>query len=156
MNDNYRNSPSALAALEPLPEVTETDSDSSWLLFLSLQTRGTELFARTTPSGLDLLPEDAHGTGILAVQEVMSEARRFNRVAPLEPHWQRLCTLLQEATGRQPPPPMTAGESAGTPALVKRIRIRDQVEWADQHGQLGAVLDFFQALPEEHWLHIGR
>jgi hypothetical protein len=153
---NYRNTPSALASLEPLPDVVETDTESSWLLFLSLQSRGSELFSATGSAGLASAGRKASRGEPLTVQDVMTEARRHNRMAPLEPHWQRLCDLLHKATGSQPPPPMTPRESAGTPPLAKRIRVRDQVEWAAQHGQLSAVLGFFRSLREDDWLHIGR
>jgi hypothetical protein len=153
--DNYRYTPSALAALEPLPEVKETNSESSWQLFVQLQSQSSD-FTPTTPSTLSPLTEQATKSGGISVQDVMAEARRHNRVCPLQPHWNRLCVVLREATGSEPPPPMSAEESAGTPPLVKRIRVRDQVEWAEQHGRLREVMAFFQSLREEQWLHIGR
>ena len=153
---NYRNTPSALASLEPLPEVRETDTESSWLLFLSLQSRAADLYVQTLPAGLEPVAGDGAPADALSVQDVMVEARRHNRVAPLEPYWRHLCEMLQKRAGLQPPPPMTAQEAVGTPPLAKRIRIRDQVEWAEKHGQLPAVLGFFRSLSEEQWMHIGR
>jgi hypothetical protein len=158
LNDmgNYRNTPSVLAALEPLPEVVETNTDSSWMLFHSLQSQAAELYAPTQPAELASAAAGAAPGEPLSVQDVMTEARRHNRIAPQEPHWGRLCDLLQKATGSQPPPPMTPHEAAGTPPLAKRIRVRDQVEWAEKHGQLPTVLGFFRSLPEDQWMHIGR
>ena len=158
MNDmgNYRKTPSALAALEPLPEVRETDTDSSWHLFLTLQSQAAELYMPTEPAGLTPTGVDGARAEPLSVHYVMTEARRHNRVAPLEPYWRSMCEILHKRAGSQPPPPMTAQEAADTPPLAKRIRIRDQVEWADRHGQLPAVLGYFRSLSEEHWMHIGR
>jgi hypothetical protein len=38
--------------------------------------------------------------------------------------------------------------------MQKRLRLRDQIEWAEQAGVLAAVHDFLAALPEEQWLHM--
>jgi hypothetical protein len=144
----HRNGPSLLASLEPLPEVRETDTESSWLLFLALQSED-----RTAAPPAESLPLVR-----LTVQDVMVEARRYNRVCPQEPQWQRLHALLlqQPAPEEPPPPPMTPSEAAVAPPLAKRLRVRDQVEWAERHGLLREVLGFLRSLPEEDWLHIGR
>jgi hypothetical protein len=157
-NTDYRNTPSILATLECLPEVVEKNTDSSWQLFVTLQSRGESVFQRTLPSGVqDLGTVEQAATGDITVQEVMAEARRLNRIAPLQPHWHRLYLLLKEsAQGAEPPAAMTVDEAARTPPLVRRIRVRDQVEWAEQHGQLAAVLRFFRGLSEEEWAHMGR
>jgi hypothetical protein len=153
--ENYRNTPSALAALEALPEVVESNSDSSWRMFLALQASNGDDFSPTQPFGPSSLRAQSQA-GRVTVQEVMVEARRHNRVAPLAQHWQRLYEMLKSATGGEPPEPMSGEELATSPPLVRRIRIRDQVEWAAEHAQLQLVLSFFQSLPEEHWVHIGR
>jgi hypothetical protein len=153
--DSYRNTPSILATLECLPEVHEKDSDSSWQMFLALQNQ--DPYAPTQPSDMQALQASVAGASSqLTVHEVMLEARRLNRVAPCEPRWQQLHVLLKAAGRGDPPPPMTGVEASATPPLVKRIRIRDQVEWAAQHGLLEQVLGFFTALPENDWVHIGR
>lgn len=152
--DSYRNTPSILATLECLPEVVEKDSDSSWQTFLALQRE--DPYAPTQPSGMQAMEASLRPASHLTVHDVMTEARRLNRVAPCEPRWQQLHVLLKAAGRGDPPPPMTGREASATPPLVKRIRIRDQVEWAAEHGLLERVLQFFNALPENDWVHIGR
>jgi hypothetical protein len=138
-------STSVLADLGPLPEVVESNSETSWNAFLQAQASQERSLA-TRPRGA---PE-----ATLSVQEVMSEARRNNRICPRVPHWQALCALLGELTGAQPPGAISGNEAKQAPPLVKRIRVRDQVEWAARHGQLPQVLRFFQSLPEDRWHHM--
>jgi hypothetical protein len=156
--DGYRNTPSILATLQCLPEVEETNSESAWQMFLALQSGEGPPFSPTQPSGAQPLHADldARCAGLLTVQDVMVEARRLNRVSPCEPEWQNLHVLMKAAGVGEPPPPMTGPEASATPALVRRIRIRDQVEWAAQHGVLDRVFHFFKSLPEHRWVHIGK
>jgi hypothetical protein len=37
--------------------------------------------------------------------------------------------------------------------MQKRLRLRDQIEWAERAGALMAVYDFLLGLPEEQWFH---
>lgn len=157
--DSYRNTPSILATLECLPEVVETNSESAWQMFQALQSGSNDpsWYSPTQPSDLQAqgaaaLPDE----GPLTVQAVMIEARRLNRVAPCAPEWERLHDLLKSAGGANPPPPFTGPEASATPPLVQRMRIRDQVEWAAQHGLLQRLFDFLQSLPESRWVHMGR
>jgi hypothetical protein len=155
--DSYRNTPSILATLQCLPEVVETDSDSSWQMFLALQSQDQSPYAPTQPSDMQALYASPPGApSRLTVQDVMTEARRQNRVAPCEQRWQQLHVLLKAAGRGEPPPPIAGAEASATPPLVKRIRVRDQVEWAAQHGLLEGLYQFFTALPENQWLHMGR
>lgn len=159
MNDttSYRHVPTVLADLGPLPEVVESNSDSTWKMFLSLQSTQGQTFLHTEPSGvMPFWSEESQGDATLTVQDVMVEARRSNRVCPNPPQWQRFHALLKEATGAEAPPPLSRAEAAATPPLVKRIRVRDQVEWAAERGQLSLALGFFRSLPEDQWVHIGR
>ena len=157
--DSYRNTPSILATLECLPEVVETNSESAWQMFQALQSGSNDpsWYSPTQPS--DLQAQDAAalpGEGPLTVQTVMIEARRLNRVAPCAPEWARLHDLLASAGCGNPPPPFTGQEASAIPPLVQRMRVRDQVEWAAQHGLLQGLFDFLQSLPESRWVHMGR
>jgi hypothetical protein len=155
--DAYRNSPSILATLECLPEVVETNSESCWQLFLALQSQDKSSFSPTQPSDMPPLQvQAAKSDALWTVQDVMAEARRFNRVSPCEPEWQKLYDLLKASGAGEPPPPITGEEASSTPALVQRIRIRDQVEWAAEHGMLDRVFHFFKSLAEDRWVHIGK
>jgi hypothetical protein len=155
--DSYRNTPSILATLQCLPEVVEKNTDSSWQMFLALQSQDEAPYAPTQPSDMQALYASPHvDQSRLTVSDVMIEARRLNRVAPCEPRWQQLHVLLKAAGRGDPPPPLAGLEGSATPPLVKRIRVRDQVEWAAENGLLEPLLQFFISLPENQWVHIGR
>lgn len=151
----YRTRTSVLADLGPLPEVTETNSETLWKMFVELDEQHSAGFLKTVPSAVATL--GAHDTPrpeTLSVQSVMTEARRHNRVCPMEREWMRLYAILQTA-GPDAPAPLTGSEFRRSPPLVRRIRVRDQVEWAARHGVLGEVHSLLEALPEDHWVHMG-
>ncbi len=95
-----------------------------------------------------------------SLDEVMLLARRNNRACPLPAPWAALHALLppRPAAGRSmPPPPPVDGPAWGaTSAMQKRLRLRDQIEWADRAGVLQEVFGFLSALPEEQWHHFGE
>lgn len=154
----------------PLPEVQECDSETAWAEFERLHAQDRPLahpvdtaFAPTVPASLPL-PSTAQRTSharapqALTLQDVMTEARRFNRVCPLPGPWQALYDLLpgKIMTGRawQPPPPISGPAWQATSAMPKRMCLRDHIEWAEHHGALEAVMRFLQALPESQWHHL--
>lgn len=146
---------SGLADLGPLPDVAETDSETLLKMFVELDEQHSAGFLKTLPSSLAALQQcSGDALDAISVQYVMSEARRNNRVCPVEAEWRRLHSLLA-AAGAEPPPPLHGMELRRSPPLVRRIRVRDQVEWAAQHGVLREVLSFIQSLGEEQWLHMG-
>lgn len=141
---------SVLADLGPLPEVVETNSETAWQTFLQLNARQTAAFTETVPSTL------AHLQLGITVDDVMVEARRFNRICPSEPNWSRLCSLLRDAVGLEPPPAIGGAEARITSKLAKRIRVRDQVEWAAHNGALQLMATFMGSLSEDQWIHMGQ
>lgn len=145
---------SVLADLGPLPEVVESDSETVWQTFLRLQAHEKEAgFSETSPSRQagPYLPGQA-----CTVDDVMLEVRRSNRICPVEPQWIRLCSLLRDAAGLEPPAAICGADARTTPKLTKRIRIRDQVEWAAQHGALHLLAAFIAEIPEDQWVHLGQ
>jgi hypothetical protein len=152
----YRTKTTVLADLGPLPEVVETNSETLWKMFVELDEEHTAGFLKTTPSSIAELGADGsqHADG-LSVQAVMTEARRNNRVCPIESEWRRLHAFLTSVNADDAPPPLTGAEYRRSAPLVRRIRVRDQVEWAAQHGLLRDLLSFIESLPEDHWIHMG-
>lgn len=150
-----RPSSSKLADLGPLPEVRECNRETTWQLFLALQS-GTDAFPHTEPFTPThaALREPQPLDGELGVHDVLNEARRNNRVSPTDPHWAKLRELLKDATGFEPPPCAPTTETV--PRLVKRMLLRDQIEWAADHGYLTLAMRFLHALPEEQWVHMTR
>jgi hypothetical protein len=146
--------PARLTDLGPLPEVRECNRETTWALFQALQ--AGESYQETQPiNSLDIETRaDAPRGPDPEVQDVLNEARRNNRVSPTDVHWARLRELLKGATGFEPPACAAAGQSV--PRLVRRMLLRDQIEWAADHGYLALTFRFLKALPEEQWLHMGR
>lgn len=164
----------------PTPDAQEKDTDTAWQLFHELTEKQDARFSPTTPgSGPAPLP-DATTTPApgyettapatmrnsaadrreapLGIDELMIEARRNNRVCPRLEDWLKLYALLpgkQEVEGRmQPPPPISPQAWRVTSAMVKRLCLRDHLEWAVSHDAVMPVLMFLRALPEDHWLHM--
>jgi hypothetical protein len=157
MDEHSRKRPKTtiLADLGPLPEVVETNSETLWKMFVELDEQHRAGFLNTAPFLGGTSTPATQAAMALSVQVVMTEARRNNRVCPIASEWARLYGVLQSA-GTDAPPPLTGMELRRSPPLVRRIRVRDQVEWASQHGVLTEVFSFIEALPEDHWLHMGE
>ena len=153
---NFRSTRTAvLTDLGPLPEVLESNSETTWRMFTELQAQDSCRFMKTQPSSLVPLGDaPSQARSMLAVDEVMCEVRRYNRVCPLEPQWRLLGDLLRDA-GAGAPTALTGPEFRRTPPLAKRSRVREQVEWAAHHGMLREVFSFFTSLPEGDWVHMG-
>lgn len=165
----------------PMPDALEKDTDTAWALFNELAGTQEARFSATTPGSVPApLPEPPaaapapgyettapaamRGPGSggaeapLGIDELMIEARRNNRVCPRLEDWQKLYGLLpgkQEVDGRmQPPPPISPQAWRVTSAMVKRLCLRDHLEWAVSQEAVVPVLMFLRGLPEEHWLHM--
>lgn len=149
-----RTASSRLTDLGPLPEVRECNRETTWALFQALQ--AGEPYQETQP--ITFLENEARadsgGGADPQVQDVLNEARRNNRVSPTDAQWGKLWELLKGATGFEPPP--CAPTSEAVPRLVKRMLLRDQIEWAADHGYLALAFRFLKALPEDQWLHMSR
>ena len=144
-----------IADLGPLPEVSESNSETTWRMFQELQSQHGSQFLRTEPSSLAPLAGGGEpAPARLTVDDVMFEARRGNRVCPKEAQWCLLQQLL-ETGGPDAPAALAGPEFRRTPSLVKRTRVREQVEWAARCGILHLVFGFFRSLPEDDWVHIG-
>jgi hypothetical protein len=119
-------------------------------------------FAPTEPAPLlrsPPAPPPISAASRAKLEQALAEARRFNRVCPQPVHWQRLYDMLPNkvTTGRHPHPPPPIGGSAwqATPALPKRLCLRDHLEWADSQGVLDEVMVFLKSLREDDWHHMG-
>lgn len=152
------------------PPAVESTSDTLWNEFNKLQ--GTAVaapastqcdpFAPTVPDDIDRqAPACAPALSLvstLTAQEVMVEARRFNRVCPQPAEWMALYDMLpgkvQQGRIWQPPPPVSGLAWSATPPMAKRILLRDHIEWAEQHGAIGEVMTYLKSLAETQWYHM--
>jgi hypothetical protein len=157
LQEDFRIKSSVLADLGPLPEVVETDSETAWGTFVQLEARYSAEFPRTTPSPLADLRHfrNPRPPSDVSVDDVMAQARRYNRVCPVEAEWLRLQAVLTDYGGSDAPAAMQGAALRSTPALAKRMAVRDQVEWAAQRCCLPQVYAFLEALPEDRWIHMG-
>lgn len=149
-----------------VPPAVESNSETLWNEFNKLQAPPTtaqpaDAFASTVPENLGQVPPAPAPLSLvstLTAQDVMVEARRFNRVCPKPDEWMALYEMLpgkvQQGRLWQPPPPVTGPAWAVTPPMAKRIVLRDHIEWAEQHGALGPVMTFLQSLAESQWHHM--
>lgn len=160
------------------PEAKISDTETAWALWQELSTppdttftptqpvslpmplpKGDPRYATTVPSALTkrapAIAPPAPAVRRASVTEVLAEARRNNRVCPQPRAWQALYEMLpakrQVEHGWEPPPPLTGSAWARTPALAKRMCLRDHIEWAERQGCLDEVFDFLKALPEDGW-----
>lgn len=169
----------------PAPEAQELDSEAAWEEFERLYTQEVQDSVRPTPAAAPATspqaetqpggfqptqPMFAPGSPApvadppalaplpLTAQDVMVEARRFNRVCPKPQAWQRLYELIPgkivHGPSHQPSPPLLGDAWHATSAMPKRMCLRDQIEWAEHHGALEAVMQFIKSLPEDEWHHV--
>ena len=92
----------------------------------------------------------------LSLDEVMLVARRNNRACPLPGPWKTLYQkLLEQAPDARTavPPPVDGPAWDAVSPMQKRLRLRDQLEWAERVGALSAVHAMLVALDEGEWLH---
>jgi hypothetical protein len=165
-----------------VPEATELTGDDGWALWDHAVDALNARFVETAPSSMPMrlaggdpryaqtmpaplprrLPPKAAPTNVHrepALDEVLLEARRGNRVCPVPEKWLLLYEILQIAAAGKPwplpAPPLTGKGWTGTRALAKRMCFREQLEWAAAHGCVGKVFDFLQNLPESDWHYMG-
>lgn len=161
------------------PMALEEDTPSAWARFEELQKAHEAGFQHTQPAtrpqapatnfaatepmalpGTGSVPQQRPATGRKAsMDEALIIARRNNRACPVPAQWAALHRLLpvRTAEGRTfaAPPPVDGAAWGSTSAMQKRLRLRDQIEWADRSGALQPVFEFLLALPEDQWHHFG-
>ena len=144
----------------PMPVAVERDTDSAWVQFQDLSSRQDARFAATVPQALvRAAPENAaqapQRARAITLDEVLLEARRGNRVCPVPVLWHEFFDLLPDKTPGQPTAPLDARAWRETSSLAKRMVFREQLEWAEARGALGAAMDFIRKMREEDWHHMG-
>jgi hypothetical protein len=89
------------------------------------------------------------------LEATLAIATTGNRVCPMPPEWQRLYKVLpdtcQVGNCWQPPLPLILAGWDFSSDQDKRVRLREHIQWASDHGALAAVHDFLLALPAKKW-----
>ncbi|TFZ07776.1 hypothetical protein [Ramlibacter humi] len=161
------------------PMGLEETSESAWARFEELQRthevqfQATQPAARpapTVPPGFE--PTEPMGLAQVkakpaalapavirdvTLEEAMVMARRNNRACPMPAQWSAFHKMLppRVSEGRTftPPAPVDGAAWNATSAMQKRLRLRDQIEWAGRVGALQQAYQFLVSLPEEQWHH---
>jgi hypothetical protein len=144
----------------PLPEVVEDDSEAGWALWdTTVESQWPRLDAAAM-SVQPCRPQRVPAGAPLTVDAVLAVARAHNRVCPMPADWLLLHELLTLGGTRTrtplAPPPLCGRMWTSTSAIMKRLRLRDQILWAADYGGLRAVYDFLHMLGEGDWLHFGQ
>jgi hypothetical protein len=136
-------------------EVLEKNTDTSWALFHTLLDQQQRGFVETAPGGPDAA-RDAGKPVAITLDAALVMIRRNNRVCPLPSIWKQLYDALPDKSPQLATVPLTSQEWKQTPALQKRTRLREHIEWAAAHGVLNDVYTLLDALPENKWQHMGE
>ena len=110
-------------------------------------TQPMPLMSTSWPEPLTLAPPQ------IALYDLLAEIRKDGRVCPLPTRWLAFYRLLEaHADGTAlPPAPLTGSAWAATPALAKRMCLREQVEWTASHNCMNAAWLFLKQLPQADW-----
>lgn len=96
---------------------------------------------------------------MITIAEVLADAQKNKRVCPMPDQWKQLYEMLPDRRpkggGWEPSLPLILVAWDDTPALLKILRLREHIEWANSHGCLDKIYRFLQSLPEDQWHHIG-
>ena len=138
-------------------EVLEKNTETSWALFQSLVEQQERGFDKTAPAGPETpVAAPRAASADVSLDEAVAEIRKNNRVCPLPSIWKKLYDALPNKTPELAAAPVTAEEWKQTPALEKRTRMRQHIEWAATQGVLKQVYKALHALPENKWHHMGE
>ena len=92
------------------------------------------------------------------LEDILEKAKKNNRICPKPEKWQQLYEMLpnkkRKGVGWEPSLPLILAAWHDTPALAKRLRFREHIEWAESHGCLEQVSSFLHELQEDQWHHI--
>jgi hypothetical protein len=148
------------------PAALEDISEETWREFQALQHSGEQQFQPTQPmpnvarSPRAAAPTTQARTSAAdptsaAVDQALQIARGNNRVCPMPAQWQALFELMQSLAPPQSVPPVVIDGAAWNmvPAMQKRLRLGEQIEWAGRLGIAKPVVAFLRSLPEDAWLH---
>lgn len=89
--------------------------------------------------------------------DLITYAVRDGRICPQPMLWSDLHKLLlgaeKNSDSLSPLPPLILGVWHCTSGLDKILRLREQIQWADQNGAINKVDAFLRSLHEKHWFH---
>ncbi len=94
---------------------------------------------------------------MIEIEDVVSEANKNKRVCPQPMKWNELYEMLpnkkRNGSGWEPSLPLILAAWWDTPIFAKKLRLREHIEWASEHGCLDTVYAFLTNLEEDEWYH---
>lgn len=97
---------------------------------------------------------------MITLDEILKEVQKNNRICLMPMRWNELYQMLpdthREGHGWEPPLPLILSAWWDTPTLLKQIRFREHLEWAEKHNSLEEVYSFLCGLSEDQWFHFGE
>lgn len=89
--------------------------------------------------------------------ELLDYCKEGGRICPQPQQWHQLWEMLpdrnQESGGWTPSLPLILAAWWSTPWLSKILRLREHIEWADEHGAINEVDSYLRGLTENQWFH---
>jgi hypothetical protein len=95
---------------------------------------------------------------INTIQELIAYCTDKERICPKSQEWCLLYETLKDkrssSVGWEPTEPLVLAAWWVTSPNSKQSRLKQQLIWADTHGQLEEMTDFLMNLTEEQWFHL--
>lgn len=92
------------------------------------------------------------------LQALIEYCQQNGRICPQPSQWNQLYELLPNkrrvGVGWEPSLPLILAAWWDTPLLLKVMRFREHLDWADKHGALDAVGRYLRALSEDQWFQV--
>lgn len=91
---------------------------------------------------------------------VLSEATKNNRVCPQPKQWHKIYRLFEGISKKrnlsEPSLPLILAAWWDTPSIMKMIRFREHIKWANDNGCIQQVYDLLTSFSEDEWYHVGE
>lgn len=145
-----------------LPASLEHVSETVWKDFQALHAEGERQWQSTlSNSNMTALAKNPPEAVVVptnkevTIDQALQLARRGNRVCPMPEQWKAMFALMQRHAPANTAPPNTIDGAAwnAVPRMQRRLRLRDQLEWAERHNVLEFPFRFLKGLSEDDWLH---
>lgn len=92
-----------------------------------------------------------------AIRSLHEYVATEGRVCPLPVAWNKLWEMLpdrhRKGASWSPPPPLILAAWWETPAISKRLRLAEHIQYAANHNAFETVDAFLRALPPDQWAY---
>ena len=92
------------------------------------------------------------------LESIQAIATKNDRVCPQPEKWNALWKMLpnRERKGNswEPSLPLILAAWHHSSNGAKMVRLKEHLEWAEEHGSLHQIIEYLQSLKEEDWHHL--